>query len=568
MKKNDKSHLLKTYLNKEKEKKWDNRFTNLKIAEYDSYKDVNYLSLRLIKAKLKYEKKERKKLKRAYSKKESSLQNNKNVILNTARANSNIDIDILLNENIQNKLAISKLTPRNFYNIKFNNTYEYFKKNKIPEYSKTIPNSCKKDKNIFNLDEKNIETNPNKNKNLVFSPLYKTKNYIFKDNKNEKNKNYKNIHINDILTKIKNDEELNELFINIRELWNNYGVTNLYQNNFLLSLNDYFLSKKILSEFLNIERKNMIKFKNEYTLVINKIEQRKNEITKIKKLIEKFSDKNNQNINIKNDIKNSLKLIRLYTINLVSQIKKFYLINSNLTLSGKIDLKKIKNENYNFDFKYLSEIKTDLDFLKYSSINNLYNFNYTKNDPFLLSLSDISEYDNIIKNNNSKYDTLPITNEVYNQIIKLIFFMNQIEINLKIEKQNKKIINNNKNYLNKINNYSENYLTLNNELDKESKNNENLNDVKIFNKYNNNHDEFYFNTLTNYNNKKKKRNFDKFKTVNIFIKNDKNSYKNIKGKNTEEQMTLTTAEELQNRFRLYDKIKQIIDNEANKKNEI
>ena len=564
MKKNDKSHLIKAYLNEEKEKKWDNRFTNLKITEYDSYKDLNYLSQRLIKAKLKYEKKEEKKLKRAYSKKESSLKNKKTII-NSSRANSNIYIDDLINKNFSNNLVISKLTPRNKDNIKFNKTCEYFNKNKNQDNSKPITNSCKKDKNLFNSNEKKIETNPNKK---MFSPKYKNINYSYKGNKIEKDKNYKNIYLNDILTKIKNDEELNEIFISVKELWNNYGVTNLYQNNFLLSLNDYFLSKKILYEFLNIERKNMIKFKNEYTLVINKIEQRNSEINKIKKLIEDYSDKNNQNINIKNDIKNSLKFIRLYTINLVSQIKKFYLLNSNLTLSGKIDLKKIKNENYNFDFNYLTEIKTDLDFLKYSSINNLYNFNYSKNDPFLLSLSDISEYDNIIKNNNSKYDTLPITNEVYNQIIKLIFFMNQIEINLKIEKQNKKIINNNKNYLNKINNYSENYLTLNNELDKESKNNENLNDVKIFNKYNNNHDKFYFNTLSNYNNKKKKRNFDKFKTVNIFIKNDKNSYKNIKGKNTEEQMTLTTAEELQNRFRLYDKIKQIIDNEANKKNEI
>ena len=566
MKKFDKSHLLKGYLNEEKEKKWDNHFTNLKITEYDSYKDINYLSLRLIKAKLKYEKKEEKKLKRAYSKKESSL-NNKKAILNSARANSNIDIDNIINKNAPNNLVVSKLTPRNRYIVKFNNTYEYFNKNKIPEYTKTIPNSCKKDKNIFNLDEKKIETNPKKK---IFSPLYKTKNYSFKDNKNGKNKSYKNIYLNDILTKIKNDEELNELYINVKELWNNYGVTNLYQNNFLLSLNDYFLSKKILSEFLNIERKNMIKFKNEYTLVINKIEQRKNEITKIKKLIEKFSDKNNQNINIKNDIKNSLKLIRLYTINLVSQIKKFYLINSNLTLSGKIDLKKIKNENYNFDYKYLAEIKTELDFLKYSSINNLYNFNYTKNDPFLLSLSDISEYDNIIKNNNSKYDTLPITNEVYNQIIKLIFFMNQIEINEKIEKQNKIIINNNNNnFLNKMNNYSENYLSSNNELDTDNKNNIYLNNVKnVFNKYNNNYDEFYLNTISNYN-KKKKKNLDKYKTVNIFIKTDKNNNKNnIKGKNSEEKIPLTTAEQLQNRFRLYDKIKQLMDNESNKKNEI
>ena len=60
MKKYSKSKLLKAYLNEKKERNWDNRFTNLKISEYDSYKDINYLSLGLFKAKIKYEKKEQK----------------------------------------------------------------------------------------------------------------------------------------------------------------------------------------------------------------------------------------------------------------------------------------------------------------------------------------------------------------------------------------------------------------------------------------------------------------------------------------------------------------------------
>ena len=42
--------------NEDKEKKWDERFFLDKIPPYDAYKDVNYLSLGLIKSKIKYEK--------------------------------------------------------------------------------------------------------------------------------------------------------------------------------------------------------------------------------------------------------------------------------------------------------------------------------------------------------------------------------------------------------------------------------------------------------------------------------------------------------------------------------
>jgi hypothetical protein len=41
--------------NDEKEKKWNERFILDKIPPYDAYKDTNYLSLGLIKSKIKYE---------------------------------------------------------------------------------------------------------------------------------------------------------------------------------------------------------------------------------------------------------------------------------------------------------------------------------------------------------------------------------------------------------------------------------------------------------------------------------------------------------------------------------
>ena len=42
--------------NDDRGKKWDERFFLDKIPPYDAYKDVNYLSLGLIKSKIKYKK--------------------------------------------------------------------------------------------------------------------------------------------------------------------------------------------------------------------------------------------------------------------------------------------------------------------------------------------------------------------------------------------------------------------------------------------------------------------------------------------------------------------------------
>ena len=533
MKKYDKSSILKK-VNEEKEKMWDNRFTTLKITEYDSYKDINYLSLGLIKAKIKYEKEDNKKIKRAYSIKESFLNHN-------------------------NDIKPSSLnSPRNNNKIKFN----IFSKNKKTIDTEIIPNSCKKQKNDYYT--KNIILSPEKNENLTqkkqfLTPFYKVKNYSFKENRNNSN-NLRNYFINEVLIKIQGDEELTKLYKNVKELWNNYGVTTIYKNNFILSLNDFFISKKVIHNFLNIEKNYMIKFKNEYSLVVNKIIQRDNEINNLKNLIKEYSNKNKNsqnNINIDSDIKNSLKLIRLYTINLVSQIKKFYLINSHLILSGKIDLNKIKINNYNLGYNYLTKIKKDLEFLKYSSIYNLYNFKDIGNDPFLLSLSDMSVYNNINKNINSKYETLPITEEVYNQIIKLLFFMNQIKINHLIEKTNTKIDKN------IPNNYSDNWLTINKDLDignnykgsidkiiKELKN-----DKKTYNK-------IFLNGSLNINNKKKRNlNLEKIKKCNNFIKTDINNKDNEETNNNiiKEEIPLTTAEQLQNKFKQYEEMKQIIE---------
>ena len=566
MKKLEKTKLTKTYLNEKKEKNWDNRFTNLKIEEYDSYKDKNFITLGLLKAKLKNENYEEKRLKRAYSIRESSLNNNTN--LNSPK------FDFLSQRNIKNSLTAKKILKKAMHDKNFNNTLSN-KKKKV-EYIYSLPNSMKKeriyDTIAYDDIEKNIITNINKKKdnNSQFT-LSKNKNFSFKENnKINNNKKFKNLLINELLIKIQADKELNELYINVKELWDNFGVTRLYQNNFLLSLNDFFLSKKMILQFLNIELSHMNRFKNDYSIIIKKMIKRNDEINNLKILINEYSNKDNLDQDskiIEENIKNSLKLIRIYTINLVSQIKKFYLVNSNLTVNGKIDLSKIKIYKINFDYSYLQTLKYDLNFLKDSCINNLYNFNSIENDPFLISLSDISLF-NINKNEEPNYEKVPITKDVYNQIIKLIFFLNEIEIYGKIGKMNNKTLvdyipKSNIDIINNNNYFNDNLDSLNNEISKGSNYKGDI--IRIINKLKvkNVYDKLFFkNKINNIN--KKKNNIEKFMAINIDSKVEKND--NLRNINKiKQETTFTTAEELQNKFKHYDEIKRIIEDDLEKK---
>jgi ribosomal protein L18E len=312
-------------------------------------------------------------------------------------------------------------------------------------------------------------------------------------------------------------------------------------------------------EFLYIEQNSILKFKNEFELIINRIVKRKVEIENLKKLIKEYENNKNLEKNVENDInniKNSLKLIRLYTINLVSQIKKFYLVNSHLTSSGKIEFNKIKVNKYNFDYNYFSKIKEDLYFLKNSFINNnLFNFNEIENDLFLLTISDISEF-NKTKNEKPNYEILPISDEMYRQVLKLTYFLNQMKIYEKMNNKNEvkeipkksdnnSFINTNNNY----NNYLNNWLTLNNEINLGVNYKGNINKIINQLKNKNNYDEIFLKSIPNIDSYNQKKNNEK-----------KSSSKT----NIKDEIRITTAEELQKKFKEYEKIKQFIEHDTQK----
>jgi hypothetical protein len=91
------------------------------------------------------------------------------------------------------------------------------------------------------------------------------------------------------------------------------------------------------------------------------------------------------------DIAQTLKNLRIVSINVITQFVKIRDISSFGVLCGKYDFNIIKN-NYNFDRNYMLKLKNDTDFLFYSNISQ--NFNFSKDsDPFLLATSESSGED-------------------------------------------------------------------------------------------------------------------------------------------------------------------------------
>ena len=427
--------------NEDKEKRWDERFFLDKIPPYDAYKDVNYLSLGLIKSKIKYEKfLEKEKLKKYR--------------LRNPFYSEHYILDSQPKKNIFNRKLIFRIN---------NNNSE---KNNIDEYKKShsVTYSHRFDKKQISSDKSNKKINI---KNI--DSKYKT-NFTSQQNINEYNEQNK-------LTMEESD--LLEEFEIIKIMWNKFGVTKKYQENFVNFLNTLD-KKETIKQFLVLEKKQMQKFKYDLTQLLKKIIHRNDEISNLKKLInlyiniindKKFyhekKNENLENLSIKNeekiisDLNECFLLVRINTINVINQIKNFTLSNSYYFYMNKIDLNKIKNDYY-YNEDYLLSIKNDLDFVQNPAMQNIYDFdNLEGGDPFFLSFTKLPEKDdpkenNINKNEKNKKLKLPINDKMLSEIQNCLFFLNQAEIfsKTKIAPPNKnKIVEylNNNNYNNTTN---------------------------------------------------------------------------------------------------------------------
>ena len=596
MKEHDKFTQLLFQENKQKEKMWDDRFILEKISQYDAVKDPNYLSLSLLKAKNKLDDKNVK----------NKHPNTKNRIHSSHYSINSLNKKLPLpqknnyeesfNNNINNNNNIKKLDKKRPKSI-------YLNRNKLSFLAGTNNSNSKID-----LNNTNINTNQNIFYNF-FSNKFKAQNeasnsnndtinykkdlksfndiFFYKTTKNAEIKNkfisfrdnsYQNLENDNSIIK-KYENLLNELK-EIKEIWNEIFVTPEYQNSFEEMINNID-NKEDIQNILNNEKKQIMQFKNDFYKLMNVISKREATIEKIKKLDnifkqnrnlaqfnklvyeksksdsnfkvenynEELEEKNNKQI--ESDINNSLKLLRINSINAIHQFNKFRTMNNYLITSNKIDINKLKIY-YGFNKDYLIKMKNDLDFLVHSNIKSLYDFK--ENDPFLINLIPEKSY--------QKFKKLPASEDFITTTNNFLYILTQEELLYKMKVQ--KDVKKNKSHELDVKEHKVN----NDEMiyNKNAKNNKNSNFLKIktqkdynllFQNNNNNN--------TNTSNKLKK-----IKHININNKSkEKEKEKGIIINNEKiNEIPRTTAAQLQKKFEFYNLLKQDLTDRSQKKENI
>ena len=452
----------KKYLNENedklllREKNWNQRFVLGKIPKFDAYNDINYLSLGLLKSKLRYEEKIRKPDPRVkyneriysanYTKSKSfGKPKSDNILKNNFQKERFPSLKINLNQNLNFKTANNKKNSiKNLYNFPFQGTL-------------TSHNIAGSNLYKFNPDYKN----PKLNMNYI--------DYICQE-----------------------DSEISDEYELLKDLWDKLGVKENYIRNFIFLLNNKYKDRDELLEMIKSEKKQMKIFRVEFMKVLSEINKRENKIKDLKNFIKIYEEilsmeKKYKNLNdesdekigeankekIEEDIHACLKSLRLKTINTVNAFQKFKK-NYDHLFKTKFDLEIIK-EKYGFNEYYLTKLKNDLDFLRDSAINKLYHFSEKGGDPFLLCISDLCGNIHDIK----KYKQVPISEEVLSIVKKFMFYIEQEDLfNLTQQKaENNKDSN--------INNNNYNIKTKNNLMQKYKSNNNNneyiINEKRIFN---------------------------------------------------------------------------------------
>ena len=368
------------YLN-EREKNWNDRFFLEKIPQFDAYKDINYLSLGLLKSKLRYDEKSKKKnLYKFDSQKGTKSNSTKRIFSATVRK------------------------PKNFFIRKTSANSRYTKNKEF-------------DNNFNNYD----------------------RNFNFYSNYNNSNK-YNNYNNFDDLS-FEEDPELSKLYQSLKSLWRKLGVTDAYIKNVEFMLSYKFTTREEIEKIIITQKTQMKQFKADIMKIVEEITKREkyiNDIKKYDRMYEqlKYNSTNennyelpetvqevNQNL-LEKDIYECLKCIRLSSINVVYLFKKFksnyyYLIN------GKLDTDFLK-EFYSFDMDYLSKLKHDTDFLKDTSLNEIYEFSREGSDPFLLSISE--KLNDVLISEDFNYKILPTSEELLTVAKNLMSFLDEEEI--------------------------------------------------------------------------------------------------------------------------------------------
>jgi len=456
-----------------REKNWNQRFILEKIPKFDAYNDVNYLSLGLLKSKIRYE------------------------------------------ERIKREEANSKYAGRIYsaHYVKPRSLGKYPKENL--NYQKSLRSNKPRDRtlSIKVSQDPNVNFNMYKNKNNftmsnAYNPGRNTNRNVGGSQRINFIHEYKSPNMNQNIKNplIEEDSEISEEYELLKELWEKLGVTESYVSNFEFILNSKNNNRDSILQMITGEKKQMKKFRLELMKVISEANKRENKINDLKQFISAYEqvrglnkikeeDKNKENkgennsdnkseskddkrkknigeVNkqlIENDIHDCLKSLRLRTINAINIFKKFKSTYYHL-FNNKISLDFIKNK-YGFDDKYLSKVKNDLDFLKDSAINDLYHFSEKGGDPFLLCISDKCGNKEDLK----KYKQLSISNELLSVVKSYLFSIEQEEVFTMISDVNTQ-------------KQSQNYMmSMSGQFNNLGNNNMNINNYNSYNNYNTYH---------------------------------------------------------------------------------
>ena len=267
--------------------------------------------------------------------------------------------------------------------------------------------------------------------------------------------------MNNYLKEESYDEELGLLQL----AWDELGITTEYRAVFINILRNANDIERI--NIFNQEKNNIKKFKDSLVNLKKEIENRENNLTKLKKLNFMVQNmiRSGEEINTVNQIlQSAISLIKNLRINAVNIVKKVSKVNQLITyyiFAKKFNMKKL-NPEYAYDPQYLFKMKDDLKFLKNSALSTFIEMNNSEIDPFL-TCCDSSQLG--LKGIKGNKIIIPIPDDVMKLIIESRYELLQETVFNNMEKDTKENFvvqsndNNDMNLINKYSNYSNNNNT-------------------------------------------------------------------------------------------------------------
>ena len=305
-----------------------------------------------------------------------------------------------------------------------------------------------------------------------------------------------------------NNEELNDMYNSIQKMWDDLGITELYQLQFHNTIKN--LDEKDIKNILINEKKSLSKFGDALLNLSNEIISRDNNVHSLQRDVVALSQ--NQNIfkedekHIRNreklilEIISYVKALRINSINVINYFLKVREIITYYRLIGKVDMKLI-NSNFKYSDDYLKKMKRDMDFLKqYKQMHKYFDMNNGEIDAFLTNFD--SKPSNNIKYTKylSNKAKITVSEEMQKEIDQCRYILSQEDIYDKI-KQGKVDFNseNNNNYNNFDSNNNNSKSLMTNKFEKSK--------IRFFNQNEENQKEYpilYENNNIKNNNKKNK----------------------------------------------------------------